>query len=141
VAGQLQRDATKVHPKVLKTNFTDAQDEIAIDLQSAYDVPELKKLVRSMTYSRTGAGTVTIRDSVSFSKPQTFEVAIQTLGSFRRVDERIIEIEFDGKKLRAEVQTPDGFQIAEERIEELSAPAFTRIGIKLKKPILDGEVS
>ena len=140
VAGKLQRDATKVHPKVLKTKFTAAQDEIEIDLQPAYDVPELKKLVRAMTFSRAGAGEVKIRDTVSFATPQTFEVAIQTLGSFRRVDERTIEIEFAGKKLRVEVQTPDGFQIIEERIEELGAPAFTRLGIKLKKPLLTGEV-
>ena len=141
VAGKLQRDATKVHPKVLKTKFTAAQDEIQIDLKPAYDVPELKKLVRAMTFSRAGAGAVTIRDTVSFATPQTFEVAIQTLGTFWRVDEQTIEIEFAGKKLRAEVQTPDGFELTEERIEELGAPVFTRIGIKLKRPLLAGEVS
>ena len=116
----------------------------AEDLKSNPDqphVPELKKLVRAMTFSRSGAGEVKIRDTVSFSTPQNFEVAIQTFGSFRRVDERTIEIEFAGTKLRTEVQTPDGFDITEERIEELSAPAFTRIGIKLKKPVLNGEVS
>jgi len=141
VAGQLQVDATKVHPKVLKTKFADGRDEIQIDLKSAYTVPDLKKLVRTLSYSRAGAGEVVIRDAVSFGRPETFEVAIPTLGSFRRVGDRGIEFEFEGRKLFAEVQTPDGFELTTERIEELGAPAFTRLGFKLSKPVTSAEVT
>ena len=140
VAGQLQVDATKVHPKVLKTKFTSTQDEIQIDLKPAYNVPELKSLIRTMNYSRAGAGEVEVRDAVSFASPQAFEIAIPTLGSFRRVGERGIEFEFEGKKLLAEIQTPDGFELTTERIEELGAPAFTRLGFKLLKPVKQAEV-
>ena len=140
VAGQLQVDATKVHAKVLQTKFTATSDEIKIDLKPAYNVPELKKLVRTMNYSRAGEGEVVIQDSVLFASPQTFEVAIPTLGTVRRVGERGIEFEFEGQKLIAEVQTPDGFELATDRIEELGAPAFTRPGIKLLKPVTQAQV-
>ncbi len=140
VAGQLQVDATKVHPKVLKTKFTAERDEFQIDLKPAYDVPELKSLIRTMSYSRAGAGEVVIRDNVSFTSLQTFEVAIPTLGNFRRAGEHGIEFEFEGKKLLAEIQTPDGFEMTTERIEELGAPAFTRVGFKLLKPVKQAEV-
>lgn len=140
VAGQLQLDATKVHPKVLKTEFTTERDEIQIDLKPAYDVPGLEKLVRTLSYSRAGAGEVVVRDTVSFASRQAFEIAIPTLGSFRRVGEHCIEFEFEGKKLLAEIQTPDGFELMTERIEELGAPAFTRLGFKLLKPVKQAEV-
>ena len=133
-------DATKVHPKVIQTKFTDAADEIQIELKHAYDVPELRKLIRTLNYSRAGAGEVVIRDAVSFASPQTFEVAIPTLGSFRRVGERSVEFEFEGRKLFADIQTPDGFELTSERIEELGAPAFTRLGFKLLKPVHQAEV-
>lgn len=140
VAGQLQVDATKVHPKILKTKFTATRDEIQIDLKPAYNVPDLKRLVRTLTFSRAGAGEVVIRDAVSFASPQAFEVAIPTLGIFRRVGERGIEFEFEGRKLFADVQTPDGFELTTERIEELGAPAFTRLGFKLLQPVKQAEV-
>ena len=140
VAGQLQLDATKVHPKVLKTKFTDGRDEIQIDLKPAYYVPGLRKLIRTLEFTREGAGEVVIRDKVFFTKPETFAVAIPTLGSFRRVGERGIEFEFEGRKLFAEVQTPDGFELTDERIEELGAQAFTRLEFKLLKPVTSAEV-
>lgn len=140
VAGKLQRDATKVQVKVLRTKFTDARDEIQIDLAPAYDVPELISLVRTMVFSRNGAGEAEICDSVSFSKPQSFEAALQTLGEVRRLGGGALEIRFAGKKLRVEVMTPDGFELTQERIEELGAQPFTRLGFKLLRPVEQAEV-
>ena len=60
-----------------------------------------------------GSGHGSFRDTASFTMPQTFV-------SLRRVDTRTVEIGYAGNKL--------------------SAPVFTRIGIKLKKPLLTGEV-
>ena len=140
VAGQLQRDATKVHPKVLRTDFTDARDEIQIDLAPAYEVPDLKSLVRTMDFSRRDAGEVEISDAVKFSRPETFETALETLGSVEKLADGTFEIKLDGEKIRVEVLTPDGFDFTQEKIQELGAPAFTRLGFKLLKPVRRAEV-
>lgn len=141
VAGQLQVDATKVRPRVLKTRFTEAEDEIQIDLKPAYAVPTLKKLVRTMRFSRAGDGQVTIEDAVSFSRPETFEVALQTLGTFQRRGESGFEFVFEGQRLTVEVRTPDGFELTLERISELRAPEFTRLGMKLRQPVTSATVT
>lgn len=140
VAGELQRDATKVHPKVLKTRFTDTQDEIQIDLKPAYDVPTLKKLVRTLRYSRSGTGAVEIEDAVAFTQPQPFELVLPTLGNVKQLDARTIEFSMNEEKIMAEVQTPDGFELTLERVKELDAPAFIRFGLKLLKPVTTATV-
>ena len=135
VAGQLQRDATQVKPKVLRTEFTDARDAIQIDLAPAYAVADLKSLVRTMIFSRDAAGRVEISDVVNFRRPETFETAIETLGSVQRRAGNVFEITFAGKKVRVTVESPDGFEFTQENIQELGAPAFTRLGFKLLKPV------
>jgi len=140
VAGRLQRDATKVHPKVLETHFTDAQDDISMDLKPAYDVPALEKLIRVMRYSRSGAGAVEIEDKVEFTQPMSFELALPTLGTVKELDARTFEFALNGESLTAEVETPDGFEITSDRIEELGAPPFTRLGLKLRKPVTTATV-
>ena len=140
VAGQLQLDATKIHPKVIATHFTEKQDEISIDLKPAYAVPALKKLVRTLRYSRSGTGAVEVEDAVVFKKPAALELALPNFGSCIQMDQQTIEFAFGGEKLQATIETPDGFELTSERIEELGAPAFTRIEVKLLKPVLSATV-
>jgi len=141
VAGRLQLDATKVHPKVLRTRFNSEADEIAMDLKPAYDVPELRELKRTMRFSRAGVGMVAIEDRVSFSKPMTFEEGLPTLGDVRRVDDRDFEFASGNEKIGVQIQTPTGFELTSERIEELGAPAFTRLGFKLSRPVRNATVT
>ncbi len=134
IAGKLQVDATKIHPKVIQTNFTPAQDEIVIDMTCAYDEPSLKKLIRTFRYSREGAGSVIVEDMVVFDSPQSFEISLPTHAKWKQTGERVIEFSSGGEAIRAGIQTPDGFDVASEEIEN-SSPACTRIGLKLKKPV------
>ena len=140
VAGQLQLDATKVHPQVLRTHFTGVADEIAMDLKPAYDVPELRELVRTMRFTRTADGAVVIEDHVVYSKPMAFEEGLPTLGKFKRVNACIFVFALGGEKIQVQVETPDGFKLTSERIEELDAPAFSRLGFKLTKPVTNATV-
>jgi hypothetical protein len=140
VDGQLQVDATKVKPKVLETRFQPDWDRISIDMTPAYQVSALKKLTRTMTYSRKGSGKVGIRDEVAFSKPSAFELGLATRWEVTQTDPKTLEFSLDDRKLIAEVTTPDGFDLTRIRIEEMGAPAFTRIGIKLRKPVTDASV-
>jgi hypothetical protein len=140
IAGQLQVDATKIHPKILGTHFTDSEDLIRIDLTTAYAVPELKQLVRTMRFNRQGAGSVTIEDRYVFSSPQTFELGLPTHGTFKQVGSDTIAFTSGSQTLRAQIQTPDGFDLTSEVIQE-NAPPFTRVGIRLKKPVTSGAVT
>jgi hypothetical protein len=140
IAGQLQIDALKVHPKILETRFTDDEDLIRIDLSTAYDIPAIKQLVRTMRFNRTGSGSITLEDRFDFSSPQTFELGLPTHGTFKRTGDDVIDFGSGKETLRAEIQTPDGFDLTSEIIQE-SAPAFTRLGIRLKKSVSTGAVT
>ena len=135
VAGKLQLDATKVKPVVLRTSFTDQQDEISIDFKQAYDVPELKKLVRTMRFDRRGSGIVTIEDEVEFSVPATFETALTTRGKVQQRDPPTLHFDEGTEQMDATIETPDGFTVTREDIEEMDCVAYTRLGVKLLKPV------
>jgi len=140
VDGKLQKDATTVVPKVLSTKFTDAADEIRIDMSPAYEVPGLRNLERTMRFERAGNGQVVIEDRVLADHPITFEIALPTIGSFKSLDDRTIEFSSGKAKLIATIETPDGFALSDEIITELGAPPFHRVGLKLNKPVSSATV-
>jgi hypothetical protein len=135
VAGQLQLDATKIHPKVLATHFTETQDEISIDLKPAYAVAGLEKLTRTMRYTRSGDGAVEIEDSVAFKTPMAFAVALPNFGTWKQIDRQTVEFVCNGEKIQATIETPEEFDLTSERVQELDAPAFSRLGIRLRNPV------
>lgn len=141
IAGRLQVDATRVHPKVVATNFTDGADEISIDMTCAYDAPELRKLVRTMKYSRQGEGSVTITDRVSFSPPADYELGLPTNGQWKQIDDKTLEFSINDKSVTARIDTPDGFEVTCETIDEQGKPPFPRVGIKLRKPVKEAVIS
>jgi len=57
---------------VVSHDFTDSTDTLVLDISSAYDVLELKKLQRKFVYSRLGSGCLSVTDEVAFSKPCDF---------------------------------------------------------------------
>ena len=68
VGGRLQGTGRKFAAKTVRRAFADGRDEIAFDLTAGYDVPALKRLVRTFVLDRS-AETVTIRDEFEFSAP------------------------------------------------------------------------
>ncbi len=140
VAGQLQIEAARARPVVLSTAFTGNRDQVTIDMTSAYHVPALKRLTRTMTYSRAGAGQIEIIDNATFSGPSAFEDALITHGDWKQIDARTFELSIGHARLLATVQTPGGFTVKSEKIQELGSPAFTRLGLVLNKPTANMEV-
>jgi hypothetical protein len=70
VDGHLQIDATKVESvPIVSTHFTRQQDSIAMDITDAYEDPNLQRLVRTMRYSRRGAGWIEIDDHFEVAGP------------------------------------------------------------------------
>ena len=140
VDGQLQTDATSVRPLVIETTFRDNGDRISLDLRGAYPVPTLERLIRTLTFPRADDMGPSIEDHVVFAKPSSFEIALTTRWQFKQVGPSLIEFSNSGRTVVAEIDTPDGFELTRTEIEELGAPAFTRIGLKLRKPVTDARV-
>ena len=140
VAGRLQLDATTVTPRVISTLFSDERDEFALDMSQAYDVPDLTKLTRTLHYFRKDEGFIVIEDDVVFSSPQSFEVALPVRCDFTINADKSMEFVTGGRKIRITLDTPDGFELTQESVQELDAPVFNRLGFKLSKPITHATV-
>lgn len=142
VAGKLQSTGEQARGKVVRTEFTDESDTLVLDISSAYDVPELKKLERTFVYSRKDAGSLTVTDEVEFSSPQSFETALITLGRWRMSDDDSLLISDAGQAVRVNIETPAGFDIKDEQIKENMRDKRlpTRIAIKLKGPVTKAAV-
>ncbi len=129
--------------RIIKTGFSDQQDEFAMDLASAYKADDLKKLVRTFTYNRGSKhtpGYLRVRDDFCFSKNTAFETAIITRYGWRRVNENTIEIIGARAVLQATIHSSvPSFNISSEVIDEGPMP-YTRIAIKLPAT-MNGHVS
>jgi hypothetical protein len=91
VNGKQQVDAIKVAPKDLraKTSFTQKKDVVTADITAAYKkngVRRLRSVKRSVTLDRTGAGSVTIADTIKMTKAGflDFEGVFTVLGAWNQ---------------------------------------------------------
>ncbi|MDB5274925.1 MAG: hypothetical protein JWO58_3292 [Chitinophagaceae bacterium] len=139
VAGELQREATQVKPTVLATHFSDALDEITLDMSSAYSVSSLKSLTRTLRHERAGYGAVQIEDRFEFSRAETFEVALIVGGNWQAHGDDTIELWQKNEHLMAHIEASAPYEIASEKIDE-EGLAFTRIAVRLKAPQPSGFV-
>ena len=144
VAGQMQRSGRKAAARVLKTEFTDQQDTIVLDIRSAYAVKSLKRLERTFVFSRVGAGSLTVTDEVEFDSPQTFATALITFSPQHRIEGHTIRIG-DGKgRIVAEVTVEAAeYEIQQEEIHEdvHSRQLPVRLGINLTKPVRQATIA
>ena len=108
---------------------------MSIDLTTAYAVPALQKLVRTLRYCRIGSGELVITDDVDFLQATQFHEALVTYGEWRQIDARTLEISLSGEQMRVTVDTPDGFTVKAEKIQELGSSTFIRLGLELNKPL------
>jgi len=138
VAGQLQRPGRKAQARVARTDFTPQADTLELDLRAAYNVPSLKALTRTFTYSRQGAGSLTVADTVAFASPQAFETALITLGKWKRPDPATLVVYDFDQAVRVRI-TAEGapFDVQAETIREdvRTRTLPTRLGIRLAKPV------
>lgn len=144
VAGKLQRTGRQARGRVIHQDFTDAADTLVLDLSSAYDVPELKKLQRKFVYSRAGSGSLSVTDEVVFSKPSDFGTALVTFDAWKKVTASSLTVRDQDEVLRVDISVTGGdFELRPETIEEdLSTRRQpTRLGINLTKPVARALVS
>ena len=137
IAGQLQRTGLAAHAAILRHEFTDEQDTLAMDISSAYAVPELKKLERTFVFRR-GQPSLTVRDEVEFSQPQTFETALITWGDWKQTSPDEITIHDGDATVRVKIDTGgQPFTIRSEVLnEDVHTPKKpTHLGIVLNSPV------
>lgn len=107
VAGRLQREGRQAAAKVLKSEFTDQQDTLTMDIRSCYEVPELDKLVRTFVFSRKGHGSLTVSDEVQFASPKEFETALITLAPWKQVADDTLVIGKGADAVRVKIAAGD----------------------------------
>lgn len=136
VAGQMQKKGRQAAARIIKTEFTDEQDTIVLDISDAYAVKSLKQLQRTFVFSREGTGSLTVTDEVEFDTPQTFGTALVTFSPQRRIKGREIWVGKGKNQVRVEV---DGVEcrIEQEEIHEdvHSRHLPVRLGIDLTEPV------
>jgi hypothetical protein len=135
VAGKLQRTGSRARGQVVRKTLANNTDILVLDISSAYDVPELKKLERQFVYSRLESDSLLVTDEVKFSQPCKFGTALITFGNWKQTSPSTLIVYDSGEALRIEIKVAGAnFEIRPKTIEEdVSARKQpTRIGINLK---------
>jgi len=142
VAGKLQRTGADARAKVLRAAFSENSDLLRLDIASAYDCPELKKLERRFLYSRVGTGALTVTDEVEFAAPQSFGTALITMCQVKQLDEKTLLLTNGNERLRIEIDCGGlPFTIKLEQINEDSPVKPTRIAIDIATPVTRAAVT
>ena len=105
IAGQMQHTGRDAQAQWQTKDFTDTQDHLAMDLTSAYPVPELKQVIRSVYYDRSGSGCVTIVDQAEFATAQTFETCFITFETVTQTGPNQWQVTRDNTGLVIEIDT------------------------------------
>lgn len=138
VAGKLQQTGGKARARVVSKNFTDSTDTLVLDISSAYNVPELRKLERKFVYSRIGKGSLTVTDEVTFSRPCTYGTALITFDSWKQSSSNSLVVYDSEMALEVNIKVNGSdFEIQPETInEDVSARKKpTRLGINFTEPV------
>ena len=138
VAGKLQRGGADARGRVLKADFTDARDSLVLDLRAAYDVPTLQRLDREFSYERGDVERLVVTDTVEFSEPERFEVALVTFGEWSQVSPSLLRVNDEGRAVDVELLTEGlEFGVTAEEIDEdvRIGRKPTRIAIRIVQPV------
>ena len=128
VGGCLQPAGGRFAAKVLKTDFSDARDVVALDLAGAYDVKTLKSLTRTFVFDRT-AKTFAVTDKVAFSSPTAFEEVYTT---------------FEGEKfgkVTVDVKASDRTVQARDHVDNPNRISPDRHAVRFEKPVTEAEIT
>ena len=144
IAGQLQRAGAEARAVVLRTDFTEQADTLALDIRSAYAVPELQKLERTFVFHRHAPASLTVQDKVGFSEPKTFETALVTWGKWKQLSENELLVTDGDDAVSVKIETRgQAFTIRAETLHEdvHSTTKPVHIGIVLKSPLKEAAVT
>ena len=138
IAGKLQHPGADARAVVLHADFNDDTDTLALDIRSAYAVPDLKQLERTFTFHRSSPTALTVCDDVAFSTPQTFETALITWGDWKKISDHEISVRDGDSEVRVTIASGGlPFEVRSETLDEdvRSKRKPVRIGIALTSPL------
>lgn len=145
--GALQSYGRKFAAKMLKTDFSNGEDVISMELAGAYNREKSKanSLVRTFTYDRL-TKSVTVSDSVAFDGEGSFSVPIITCGTLEKAADGnyILTVGKDAAKQKIAVEIKTGgipFEMSSERIENMNRISPNRYAITLSSPVKAATVS
>jgi hypothetical protein len=144
VAGQLQSPGAEARARVLRTDFSEEQDTLVLDISSAYKVPELQRLERTFVFHRNPSISLTVRDEVVFASPQKFEEALITWSGWKQDSPNELVLQDEQGSARVRVDPATGpFAINSEELNEdvTTRKKPVRLSIALKNPVKEATVT
>ncbi|MCR4572641.1 MAG: heparinase II/III family protein [Lentisphaeria bacterium] len=142
VAGKLQRTGRAAKGVILKTDFTDEQDTVVMDMTSAYDVPELKSLIRTFVFNRPN-NTITVTDTVEYTEPKEFSTALISRSNVKeyKPERHFIFGSFEAC-LDVNITASETFSAKTERlILQFDRLGPYRLSATLDKPVQKGSIT
>lgn len=143
VAGTEQQPGDQAASQTIFTDFSLEKDSIKLDIASAYNVPGLNKLERTMNYSREGTGSVTFTDYFEYTQPKSFETAISTRAEWTQTSSNTLELSRGSEKTLVTFSSPgNSLALRSEVINEGDnvRHQYTRIGIYITQPASTGKI-
>jgi len=143
VGGQLQKTGRAAAAKVVDASFSDEEDSVTIEYASAYAVPALKSIARTVKFNRKQNSTVVI-DKVSFSEPTSFEVPVITYRDWTKEPGAMKFVFKKSNGLRTmglEVGASAELEFKSEEIENPGKPSPRRLAFSFTKPVMDATMT
>lgn len=142
IAGKLQATGAKHKGVIIAEKFTSEADDILIDMTSAYECPELVRLIRHFRFDRQNA-MATVTDEVLLSSPQTFQDAIITNSAYEIASPKALTIKEKESSLQVMINVQDAgnWNLTTEKIQNPNQIEPTRIAITPEKPLLHAIVT
>lgn len=143
VAGTQQQPGAQAASRTISTDFSLEKDSITLDIASAYNVPGLNKLERTMNYSRVGTGSVTFTDVFEYAQPKNFETAITTRAEWTQTSANTLELTRGNEKMLVTFSSPGNtLALRSEVINEgdHQRHEYKRIGIYITNPVSSGRI-
>ncbi len=144
IAGQLQQTGASARAVVRRAEFSDAEDTLALDIRSAYAVPELQRLDRTFVFRRAQRASLTVRDEVAFSAPKSFGTTLITWGEWKQISENELLLTDEGGAVRVKIDAGgEPLRISAETLEEdvTTRKKPVRVAIALTSPVTNAVVS
>ncbi|GHC03607.1 carbohydrate binding domain-containing protein [Cerasicoccus arenae] len=142
VAGQWQKHGSEYKAMVLETDFDEAGDHIVLDIAQAYSLPVVKSLIRSFDFDRTGAGKITVTDTVDFDSPQSFGTALLTYGEAKEISPDVWEVSNKGQTVRVHIESSAAYTVTNGWLKDESREGkVRRLGIDLNEPATAATIS
>lgn len=143
VAGQLQPTGRKACGTFIEKSFTDDKDILVIDFKDAYhNVESLTSLKRTLTLDRVN-NTITIRDDVEFSSPQTFATALVTRSilSVNKEANEVVAYDPKGAVKASIVAEGANVLLTEGEIQNDNATNPLRVAVDLDQPVTKASIT